>query len=73
MFFAIAWWYWNPHDGKRIANSAAQKEMMESGGPAMTDEERASLAQQIWNKEKGFAAFVLIVGWLLKVCILLFR
>ena len=46
---------------------------MESGGPAMTDEERASLAQQIWNKEKGFAAFVLIVGWLLKVCILLFR
>ncbi|KAF8328368.1 uncharacterized protein EI90DRAFT_3017681 [Cantharellus anzutake] len=67
LFFAVAWWYWNPHDGKRIANSAAQKEVMESGGPAMTDEERATQAQQIWNKEKGFAAAILITGWLLKI------
>lgn len=67
IFFAVAWWYWNPHDGKRIANSAAQKQVMESGGPAITDEDRTRQAQQIWNKEKGFAATVLIVGWLLKI------
>lgn len=66
-FFAVSWWVYNPHDGKRIANSDAQKDMMGTGGPTMTDEERKQAAQLIWNQEKGLAATVLIVGWLLKV------
>lgn len=66
-FFAVSWWVYNPHDGKRIANSDAQKDMMGSGGPTMTDEERKQAAQLIWNQEKGLAATVLIIGWLLKV------
>lgn len=68
MFFAVVWWVYNPHDGKRIANSEAQKEMMgASGGTSMTDDERRQAAQLIWNKEKGLAAAFLTVGWLLKV------
>jgi lysylphosphatidylglycerol synthetase-like protein (DUF2156 family) len=69
VFFAVAWWVYNPHDGKSIAHSEAQKKMMDvgGGGPKMSDEERARAAQIIWNKEKGTAAFVLIAGWLLKV------
>ena len=35
----------------------------------MTDAERAQAALGIWNKEKGFAAAVLVVGWLTKVCL----
>jgi len=67
VFFAISWWYYNPHDGKRVANSAAQKEMMGTDGPVMTDEERTTAAQLIWNKEKGTAAMVLFIGWALKL------
>ena len=67
VFFAVAWWVYNPHDGKRIANSDAQKSMMDMGGPQMTDEERRVAAQGIWNKEKGVAGTVLIIGWCLKV------
>lgn len=65
--FAVAWWVYNPHDGKRIANSDAQKSMMDTGGPQMTDGERRAAAQTIWNKEKDAAAMALIIGWCLKV------
>lgn len=65
VIFAVLWWVYNPHDGKRIANSEAQKDMM--GASHMTDEERKQAAQLIWNKEKGFAATVLVLGWLSKV------
>jgi hypothetical protein len=62
------WWVYNPHDGKRIANSEAQEDMMRvGGGPHMTDEERKSAAQLIWNKEKNLAATFITLGWLSKV------
>jgi len=71
VFFGVVWWVYTPHDGQRIANSDAQREM--AGGASgteghnMTAEERAEAALGIWNKEKGFAAGVLIIGWLIKI------
>ncbi|KAG9223812.1 hypothetical protein CCMSSC00406_0004847 [Pleurotus cornucopiae] len=68
VFFAVAWWIYTPHDGRRIANSEAQKKMME-GGPTnnMTDAERATAAMTIWTHEKGTAATVIIISWLVKI------
>lgn len=68
MFFAVVWWIYTPHDGRRVANSDAQEEMMKAGsGHNMTDEERTAAAMTIWKKEKGTAAAVIIVGWCIKV------
>ncbi|KAF8159608.1 Inositolphosphorylceramide synthase subunit Kei1-domain-containing protein [Crassisporium funariophilum] len=69
IFFAIVWWLWTPHDGRRQANSAAQKAMMEIGNAThhLTDEERRDAAMTIWNHEKGLAAAVIIVSWMFKI------
>lgn len=71
VFFAVMWWVYIPHDGRRVANSDAQREMMGgasgSEGHNMTESERTAAALGIWNKEKGFAAMVLILGWLIKI------
>jgi len=71
VFFGVVWWVYTPHDGRRVANSDAQREMMSGAGGVqghnMTAEERAEAALGIWNKEKGFAAAVLIIGWLIKI------
>lgn len=69
--FAVDWWRYNPHDGKHAANSPAQQEVAEVGpgkGVPMTDAERYSAAQGLWNMEKGTAALVLAAGWVIKVC-----
>ncbi|GJJ11048.1 hypothetical protein Clacol_005279 [Clathrus columnatus] len=70
VFFGVVWWVYTPHDGKRVANSDAQRAMMggASGneGHNMTEAERTAAALGIWNKEKSFAAAVLIIGWLIK-------
>jgi inositol phosphorylceramide synthase regulatory subunit len=72
VFFGVVWWAYTPHDGKRVANSDAQRAMMDAAsgmeGHNMTEDERTQAALGIWNKEKGFAAAVLILGWLTKVC-----
>ncbi|KAF9005989.1 Inositolphosphorylceramide synthase subunit Kei1-domain-containing protein [Cyathus striatus] len=69
VFFALVWWLWTPHDGRRIANSDAQKAVMDSGVGHLnlTDAEREAAAMAIWNHEKGTAAFVLTVAWLSKI------
>ncbi|KAI5124279.1 hypothetical protein M0805_005126 [Coniferiporia weirii] len=68
VFFAVVWWIYTPHDGRRHANSEAQKQLMQGGGGHdMTEEERTAAALQIWNKEKGLAAAVIIVGWCAKI------
>ncbi|KAL5492447.1 hypothetical protein ACEPAI_3894 [Sanghuangporus weigelae] len=67
VFFAVVWWVYTPHDGRRQANSAAQEQLMQGSGHNMTDEERTAAAMRIWNKEKGLAATVLIFGWCAKV------
>lgn len=70
VFFGVLWWVYNPHDGKRQANSKAQQDLMALAGNVtipLTDDERAEAAMRIWNKEKGFAMTLLVVGWLAKV------
>ncbi|KAL0953393.1 hypothetical protein HGRIS_004632 [Hohenbuehelia grisea] len=70
VYFAVVWWVYTPHDGRRQANSEAQKKMMEggiTGGHVMTDEEREAAAMMIWNHEKGTAAAVIAVSWLCKI------
>jgi len=71
IFFGVVWWVYTPHDGQRIANSDAQRAMMNGAsdleGHNMTAAERKEAALGIWNQEKGFAAAVLVTGWLIKI------
>jgi hypothetical protein len=70
IFFAVVWWLWTPHDGRRQANSAAQQAMMEHGrqtAQQLTPEERRLAAMSIWNHEKGFAAAVIVLTWTFKI------
>ncbi|CCO29880.1 hypothetical protein BN14_03901 [Rhizoctonia solani AG-1 IB] len=68
VFFAVLWWVYNPHDGEKVVNSAAQEAMAGAhGNTTMTHEERVAAAQLIWNQEKGLAAAVLIAGWISKI------
>lgn len=70
MFFAVVWWVYTPHDGHSVANSAAQEEMAKGGtggSKNMTDEERIAAARLMWSTEKGTAAGVIIISWLVKV------
>lgn len=70
VFFAVVWWVYTPHDGRRDIQSAAQREIMEAGGGGvanMTEVERATAARELWNEEKGTAATVIVLGWLSKV------
>jgi len=70
VFFAVVWWLWTPHDGRRQANSAAQAAMMEHGKQTaqhLTQEERRLAAMSIWNHEKGLAAAVIIITWMFKI------
>lgn len=66
-YFAVEWWVYTPHDGQRIAHSAAQEDLMKSVvGHTMSDAERAIAAQSIWDQEKGTAAAVVTISWLVK-------
>jgi hypothetical protein len=69
VFFAIVWWIWTPHDGRRQANSAAQEAMMKSANISshLTEQQREAAAMAIWNHEKGTAAAVIAISWLFKV------
>ncbi|KAF5373269.1 hypothetical protein D9615_007479 [Tricholomella constricta] len=69
VFFAVIWWVYTPHDGRRTANSAAQKAMMDIGkaNSTLTPAERAAAAMDIWNQEKGTAAAIIILSWLSKI------
>ncbi|SCV74912.1 BQ2448_7941 [Microbotryum intermedium] len=69
--FAVVWYIYVPHDGRRVANSDAQKEMMSEGSASsaafLDDAARKAAAQAVWKGERGFSAAVLMVGWLLKI------
>ncbi|PFH51946.1 hypothetical protein AMATHDRAFT_58175 [Amanita thiersii Skay4041] len=74
VFFAVDWWFYQPHDGRRQANSPAQKYMIEISHIAnihLSDEEREAAAMAIWSKEKGTAAFVIIFSWLFRLYLVL--
>jgi len=70
VFFAVVWWVYTPHDGRRTANSAAQEEMAKGGNGGshnMTEEERIEAAHMMWNHEKGTAAGIIILSWFVKI------
>ncbi|SCZ87841.1 BZ3500_MvSof-1268-A1-R1_Chr2-3g05309 [Microbotryum saponariae] len=73
--FAVVWYIYVPHDGRRVANSDAQKEMMSEGSASsatfLDDAARKAAAQAVWKGERGFSAAVLMVGWLLKIYFIL--
>ncbi|EGU11333.1 hypothetical protein RTG_02805 [Rhodotorula toruloides ATCC 204091] len=72
-FFAVVWYVYVPHDGRRIANSDAQKAMMggSQSGVGMDEAARTAAAMTVWKSERGFSAAVLVIGWLLKVYFIL--
>ncbi|GAA6020542.1 hypothetical protein JCM11491_000789 [Sporobolomyces phaffii] len=66
--FAAIWYLYTPHDGRRIANSDAQKAMMGSNtGTGLDDAGRVEAAMGVWKSERGFSGAVLVIGWMLKV------
>lgn len=70
VFFAVVWWVYTPHDGRRTANSKAQQAMMDgaiSNSTNFTPAEREAQAMAIWNQEKGTAATIIILSWLFKI------
>ena len=68
-FFAVVWWVYTPHDGRRVANSAAQEAIRLGAGVnhTMTEAQVASAANILWHEEKGVAAAVIALSWLAKV------
>ncbi|GAA5981613.1 hypothetical protein JCM5350_008050 [Sporobolomyces pararoseus] len=70
--FAAIWYLYTPHDGRRIANSDAQKAMMGSNtGTGLDDAGRVEAAMGVWKSERGFSGAVLLIGWMLKVYFIL--
>ncbi|KAJ3926177.1 MAG: Inositolphosphorylceramide synthase subunit Kei1-domain-containing protein [Lentinula lateritia] len=69
VFFAVVWWFQTPHDGRRMANSPAQLQIINAspGYHNMTDAQRELAAEQVWNHEKGTALAVIILSWLSKI------
>lgn len=81
--FYVHYWYTVPHDGRRTINSQAQQDLInlalsrgeiteptgESGQSA--DELRTALAGEIWERERGFAVWTLLAGWILKIYFIL--
>ncbi|KAF8637588.1 hypothetical protein AX17_002657 [Amanita inopinata Kibby_2008] len=74
VFFAVDWWIYQPHDGRRQANSPAQQQMIEISHIAnstLSPAQREAAAMAIWGKEKGTAAFIIVVSWLFRFYLVL--
>ncbi|KAI5478627.1 hypothetical protein MNV49_004769 [Pseudohyphozyma bogoriensis] len=67
VLFFVNWYYYVPHDGRRVANSDAQKEMMGEGAGHRDEAAVEAAAQLVWKGERGFSAFVIVVGWFIKL------
>jgi len=69
LFFAVVWWAYTPHDGRRVANSAAQEAIRQGAGVnhTMSDAQLAIAATLLWHEEKGVAAAVIVLFWLAKI------
>lgn len=71
VYFAVQWWRYTPHDGRRNANSPAQQALIDAyigEHQTMSEAERAAAAERVWRAEKGQALTIIILGWLIKVC-----
>lgn len=70
VFFAVDWWVYQPHDGRRQANSEAQQWLIaisHAANSTLTQAERKAAAMAIWRREKGTAAFVIMFSWTFRV------
>ncbi|KAG9309461.1 Inositolphosphorylceramide synthase subunit Kei1-domain-containing protein [Chiua virens] len=69
LFFAVVWWVYTPHDGRRVTNSPAQEAIRVGAGVnhTMSEVQLAAEANILWNEEKGVAAVVIVLSWLAKV------
>ncbi|KAG6891254.1 hypothetical protein C0995_008506 [Termitomyces sp. Mi166 len=69
VFFAVVWWVYTPHDGRRTANSPAQEYIIHVGNVTntLTPDEREAAAMEIWNHEKSTAAAIIFLSWLSKI------
>ena len=70
VFFAVVWWLYSPHDGRRVSTSTAQDNIIANylgETERVSEEERTRLALQLWRREKGVAITIIILGWLIKV------
>ena len=70
VYFAVHWWLYTPHDGRRNANSPAQQALIDGyigQQPNMSEDERAAAAERVWRAEKAQALTIIILGWLIKV------
>jgi len=71
-YFSVNYWVYTEHNGERAINSKAQKQLIDVALdildiPELTPDERHRIAQDLWNTEKGHAAAVIAIGWLLKI------
>jgi len=69
VYFAVQWWMYTPHDGRRNANSPAQQALIDGyigQHQTMSEAERAAAAERVWRSEKGQALTIIILGWLIK-------
>jgi len=69
VYFAVQWWRYTPHDGRRNANSPAQQALIDAyigQHQSMSEAERAAAAERVWRAEKAQALAIIILGWLIK-------
>ncbi len=70
VYFAVHWWLYTPHDGRRNANSPAQQALIDGyigEHQTMSEAERTAVAEQVWRAEKAQALTIIVLGWLIKV------
>ena len=81
LYFGLAWFLFNPHDGQKPPLNEYQEGLMgliesiESQYETnknihhvpLTGQARIDAAQRVWKGERGFSAFVLIFGWMIKI------
>lgn len=70
VYFAVQWWLYTPHDGRRNANSPAQQALIDGyigEHQSMSEAERIAAAERVWRSEKAQALAIIILGWLVKV------
>jgi len=70
VYFAVHWWLYTPHDGRRNANSPAQQALIDGyigEHQTMSEAERTAAAERVWRAEKAQALTIIVLGWLIKV------
>ncbi|KAH9967543.1 Inositolphosphorylceramide synthase subunit Kei1-domain-containing protein [Russula dissimulans] len=69
VYFAVHWWLYTPHDGRRNANSPAQQALIDAyigEHQTMSEAERTAAAERVWRAEKAQAMIIIILGWVIK-------